>query len=171
MPEERTETSDRFHYTWMNTKDYRSRFGYLSYASGAGPQFILPSTGAERLYSDLPVFYTAEATHHIPQEVAALGSVELTAVVHPLTARPWVWDTFLPRMRPEISRRWPAETGGDETFRKIMDVCERKGRRSEEIEPELESLLLPEKQRIQSHMTQAINRVLHLVYQVANGGL
>ena len=92
-------------------------------------------------------------------------------MVHPLTARPWVWDTFLPRMRPEIPRRWPAESGGDETFRKIMEVCERIGRDSDEIEPELEALLLPEKQRLQGHMTQAINRVLNRVYQVANGSV
>jgi len=174
--EERTEDSERFHYTWMTTRDYRSRFGYLSYESGAGTQFFLHSAGTVREYADLPVFSTSNGPYRIPPELVRAGSIEITAVIHHLTARIWVWNKFLPRLMAnevdEASRKWPAETGGDETLRQIIDVCNRRTREelSDEIAPDLESLLLPERQRLQGNMKEAIHRMLDLVYERGHGG-
>ena len=179
---ERTKNSLRFHYTWMSTRAYRLRFGHLSYESFAAPQFFLRTEGAEgtmQEYADLPIFSTSQGAYRIPQEVARVGSVEVTAVIHSRTAMGasfFVWERFLHGWKDNSSDeslcKWPTETGGDETLRKIIDVCERivrDGLESGRIIPELESLLLPERQRLQRNMTEAINRVLDLLYEDGSG--
>jgi len=182
--EERTKTSRRFHYTWMTTRRYRKRFGYLDYATHAGMRFQLRTSEVALEYADLPEFSTVTASYHLPSEVAAQGSVELTGVIHSYTPQTFVWVLCLPRyiaIHPEDPpRRWPAETGGDSTLRKILDACDRERPRFDgsdsdtginnvkEIEAELKALLRPEKERLQTNMTQAINRVLDLLYPHPN---
>ena len=166
--EERTNKSQRFHYTWMTTAEYRSRFGYLDYESTAIAQCSLDSTGTIQEYEDLSIFSTSEGLRRVPPELVLAGSVEITAVIHPLTARTWVWNDILPRQiddSPDGSTRmWPTETGGNETLRKIMDVC------AQPPYADLDMLLLPERKRLQSNMSVAINRMLDLLYQDDNGG-
>lgn len=40
---ERTEQSQKFHYTWMTTADYRTRFGHLAYDAQAGMRMVMPA--------------------------------------------------------------------------------------------------------------------------------
>ncbi len=154
--EERTEDGVPFHYTWMTTKEYRSRFGHLSYDSDGGPR--------------LPIFSTiAGEVYRIPPEVARVGAAELTGVVHPLAAQPFVWNWFLPKEiamgKDKGPRWWPAETGGKETLQKIVHLCQ--GRRepsgADLIDPELVSLLRPERERLLGSIVGAINRALDLL--------
>jgi hypothetical protein len=41
---EETPPSHRFHYTWMTTEEYRSRYGWLAFSSNAGTQLMIPVT-------------------------------------------------------------------------------------------------------------------------------
>jgi hypothetical protein len=168
--QERTDQSQRFHYTWMTTKEYRSRFGHLTYESGVGSQFLVQSGGTLREYAELPVFSTAERAYRIPPEVGQAGTVELTAIIHPKSAKWWVWAEFfgwLGRGYPDASsRKWPSETGGDEALREILDFLHNPTgcTTPPEFEEKFDLLLLPERQRLQGEMTGAINRVLGLLY-------
>lgn len=164
MYEERTEQSQRFHYTWTTTREYRRGFGHLAYGADAGTNFVVQAADKARAYDDCPIFASDESWYRIPVEVAETGSVSLTAIVHPLTARVWVWQRFLRRREP---RKWPSETGGDKTLEAIQAACERASRESvrlDQISDELVRLLEPEKQRLQEEMRGAIRRMVHLVY-------
>jgi hypothetical protein len=170
MHQERTETSKRFHYTWMMTRDYRARFGHLAYESGVGSQFFVQSGDTVREYADLPIFSTADRAYRIPREIWEAGSVELTAIVHPKAARLWDLVEDIARRRGEgpegSSRQWPEETGGEATLRKIRQVLTTPGEGGwREAEEKLDALLLPERRRLQNNMTQAIHRMLALLYE------
>jgi hypothetical protein len=169
--QERTETSPRCHYTWMTTKEYRRRFAYLAYESGAGSHFFVQSQGSVREYADLPILWTPDGAFRIPREVAGAGLVELTSVIHPWTAEVGAWQATLQcqsRLDSEgPPRQWPPETGGGETLLQIKQVCARAnagdwhpGRKNED----LDALVLPEKRRLQRNMTEAINHMLALLY-------
>lgn len=173
--EERTETTPRFHYTWMTTRQYRERFGHLDYAADAGMSFLVSSSDSVREYAHLPRFSTAEASYHLPPEVAAVGEVELTGVINHLAPRVFVWTELLARsvsyFPTDQPRRWPAETGGDATLHQILEVCGRDDASArpgspawEAVENELKKLLQPEKERLQAKMTKAIHDMLDLVY-------
>ena len=109
----------------MTTRTYRARFGHLAYATHAGTMFLLPSSESLYEYADLPEFSTEKANYHLPPEVAALGSVELTGVINHLAPRVVVWTHFLQdfaaRYPTNPPRQWPAETGGDPTFRRMVE--------------------------------------------------
>lgn len=167
---ERTDTSQRFHYTWMTTKEYRARFGYLAYECAAGSQFYVQSDTAVWVYAALPIFYTAGGAYHIPEEIAEAGTVELTAIVHPKTAELWhvaeVMHIRAGKSLEDGSRQWPAETGGEGTFRKIREALNDPVERSlSEIAERIDALLLPERRRLQENMVQAIQYMLELVYE------
>jgi hypothetical protein len=174
--EERTETTLRFHYTWMTTRQYRERFGHLDYAANAGMSFLVSSSNSVREYAHLPRFSTPEACYHLPPEVAAVGEVELTGVIHPMAPRVWVWTEQLAQSVRDFPtdqpRRWPAETGGDATLHQILEVCGWDGASArpgspayDAVENELKTLHQPEKERLQAKMRKAIHGMLDLVYQ------
>lgn len=184
--EERTENSPRFHYTWMTTEEYRRRFGHLQYEAAAGTYFRVQSQGEVREYRNRPVFYTADHMYHIPAEVAEAGTVALTAAIHPLTRKLGQWNLILKMHARRYARnhpeRWPAESGGADTLRRIKDLLgrynsswqlaldstmedyEARLREVQPLEEELAALVLPEAQRLQANMTEAINRMLALAY-------
>lgn len=168
--EERTEHSARFHYTWMTTSKYRDRFAHLAYDTDAAPEFALVSAGEAREYAAGPIFATKGVAYRIPVEVAEAGSVLLTAIVHSLTPRVWVWQHFLP---PEQFRRWPSDTGGEKTLAEILGVCEREARQNDRLKDEicedLVRLLEPERKRLQHEMGKAIRRMVQLVYDSKGG--
>jgi hypothetical protein len=167
--QERTDTSPRFHYTWMTTKEYRHRFAYLAYEQGAAPDFFVDSQGSTRAYADLPVFTTRDGAYRISPEVAEAGLVELTSLIHSRMDVPEMWSIAQKMERywdPEFaSRRWPSQTGGEETLRRIKELCAREDVMWNIVKHEdLAALVLPERQRLHREMTRAINRMLGLLY-------
>lgn len=169
---ERTDSSPRFHYTWMTTREYRRRFAHLTYAEDASPDFFIYSEGSMLEYVDLPVFTIPDGAYRIPPEVAEAGLVELTSVIHPYMAQVdlEIWYIALRhqtrRDEESPSHPWPLETGGEEPLRQIKQACEQgvaKGWCFEKRE-DLAPLVLPEKRRLQKNMTEAIDRMLALVY-------
>ena len=72
----RDQDSDRFHYTWMTTSEYRSRFGHLAYDAQAGVGFAVGGGGSVREYVERPMFFAAHGPYRLPLEVLEAGSVE-----------------------------------------------------------------------------------------------
>lgn len=126
---ERTEDSQKFHYTWMTTAEYRERFACLSYHCAAGVAISLSTSSGIAEYANRPIFVDQEQAHRIPSEIVEQCSAELTGVIHPDSAQPWIWlhllENYITNRETGQKRRWPEETGGDETFRKIMEFCHR----------------------------------------------
>ena len=171
--EERTEASRRFHYTWMTTKEYRRRFACLAYESGAGTGFLVQVDGVVREYAEVPIFGSAHGAYRIPLEVAQAGMVELTAAIHPFTSQAEGWGLAVDFQRDRdedgVAGQWPSETGGERTLQQIEQLFARPDARGwsyERFDAELAALLLPERQRLQGSMTEAINRVLALIYDL-----
>ena len=168
LHEERTETE--------KTRNYQKKYGHLA----ASPRGVGLDTGSKVTKpANLPVVGTTDGYCRIPRELIEVGTVELTGVLHSLVFQVWTWKIFLPRLIAngvdEAARKWPVETGGEGTFRKIVEVCDRYTQ--EELldqdanhgqwgrpNSDLEALLRPERQRMQSEMTEAISRMLELVY-------
>lgn len=166
---ERTVTSFAGHYTWMTTSEYGARFGHLDYDTDGGTRFVIPLAGHEHEYAEGPTFSTREMAYRIPAKVATIGSVPLTAIIHPNTAKIRWWQNFL---RNEQSRVWPIETGGDRTLVAIETLCKRAARLKgwevqaiAKINAELMQLLEPENRRLKQEMKKAIRRMIQLVYE------
>lgn len=108
--------------------DTHSRFGHLACESGAGTYSVVQVEGMARQYGALPFFYTADGPWHIPLEVAEAGLVELTSLIPPLATdiSTWLMMLDLERKRPTegAARKWPSETGGEETFRQIKEALD-----------------------------------------------
>ena len=170
----RTDSTERFHYTWMTTADYRRRFASLDYEAKAGATFVLLGQDGSRVYEhDSPILFSADGQPFlVPAPVLAAGRVEITGVVHPLTSRSW----FARRITGHphsASWHWPEETGGDRVLALILARCEAimAGAQSPErpdlpvgCDPVLEELMAPERQRLRQAMASAIRNMRALVY-------
>lgn len=107
------------------------------------------------------------------------GSVEVTAIIHDATPQTWTWkylsnDFKLAEERGDKSivegYRWPEETGGEETLKKILALFRgetkvwRENEDGENVDVDFDEVLRPEKERLQKNMADAINCMLSLVY-------
>lgn len=189
MHEERTENSKRFHYTWMTTDEYRKRFGYLAYDSGASTKFFLHSVGNIRECVDRPLFATSDREYQIPPEVATAGSISLTALIHPYTATVSFWKTILNMEGNYTNNKLEAiktlckqiiqqnERRETEMEEKLIGLSEPKRElfkretyeiiSKSEYEPndDLLQLLSEKKQPLLQEMENAIRRMLQVVYE------
>lgn len=182
---QRTDETPQFHYTWMTTDDYRSKYGRLAFACDAGTQMFLPvsaqlqdgrevSGSLANSSSRATVNLTEEREFQIPQEVVDAGTVKLTGVIHRMTSVPWPWAPYVKDDAETF--RWPEETGGADTVAKIFELCrsiadevERadspdKRAKLEEADEELERLLAPERERQRAEIIAATQAVVDLVY-------
>lgn len=182
-----TRTSDtlKFHYTWMTTEEYHSRFGWLAFASVAGTELFLPVSMRLENSSEISgamannpsrasIHLTEETEFQLPPEVRDAGTTRITGVVHQMSDRPRVWLRFLKNYPDSLP--WPEETGGSETGRKIAARCRtiqmeatQSGKAEEHrdldaIDEELALLLAPERRRLQQEMVLTMNRVVSLVF-------
>jgi hypothetical protein len=110
----------------------------------------------------------------VPDEILDAGRVELTAMVHPVLSTRWVWSWTqgnTPWLQ-EISLKWPPETGGAETVRKIIRVleenpkeefCELYGEPVIGFNSEIHRLANPERQRLRKLMEEATHKVVSLI--------
>jgi len=181
----RTADTPRFHYTWMTTEDYRSRFCRLSFACAAGTELFLPVSCRLQDGRDISGFLANNSSRssvhvseklecRLPQEILDAGTIGMTGVIHPLAARPWVWLNRLGKIDQPLS--WPEETGGANTAQKIVARCrlvEARTRQSgpteaqgglDAVDEELSGLLSPERRRLQERMVEAMQRVVAVLY-------
>jgi hypothetical protein len=187
----RTKKSFAFHYAWRTTRVYRTQFGYLAYYTGSGTKAFVGSDEGVYGVDNPPAFTTRHKIYALPSEIEQLASVELTAPVHPYAPEFRPVSDYLRSLiigtsdRP--ARHWPQETGGDAVIYKFIELNERIHEiylsepktnperwreqadtliaREAPIKAECDALFLPERQRLQRNMTDAINRMLDLVWE------
>ena len=167
--------SQGFHYSALPTLEYRTRFGYLGYAHQGGTHVKMTiGDGFVSLADHLWVIADQKGRWwQLPREVADVGSVDVTAFVHPIV--PLLLES-IPLDRDLI----PAESGGRATLQRVVARI-RELRRDPESEagfPDdhpapprerftdrvLYDLLEPERRRQRNAMLLAIRRMLDCVY-------
>lgn len=165
-----------FHYSQLPTSEYRERFGFLAYSRSVGSRIYLSRSDGvlEAPGDDEAVVFDEEAgcLLPVPKEVLRAGRVELTAAVH-RACLPGRWVCDAPRR--ELS--WPAESGGVETLRAIIDRCRVLNEDwSQRVPPPkdfegpsltdytLYLLMQPERERQLAEMVAAMQRVLAIAY-------
>lgn len=147
----------------LPTREYRSRFGYLACVTTGRGGFSLPErqegSAMARIW-----FGGRDTVFRVPVEIEEAGRVEVTALIHPETAQPWVWS----RLFPKAPRSRPVETGGDETLREVLSHSRRKmqdgGGVANGLDEKLVALLSPERRRLHEAMKDAIRSVLSVAY-------
>jgi len=171
-----------FHYSWMPTDVYRSKFGRLTFAAEAGDALYF-TLAAElpdgRVLRGLVDSNWSRVTIHLgdggelqlPEEVLAASRVELTGMVHPLASDPSIWRI---RTRLEEPPASASENAGAAIARDIIARCKRALEEPEragaddaetrkELEAELVTLLAPERERMRRKMAEAIGAMIRLV--------
>ena len=174
---EATPQSHRFHYTWMTTEEYRSRYGWLAFACNAGTRLMIPVTAQRQdgkavsgLLDNNPcrptVHLTEDRGFQLPEEVVDAGTVCLTGVIHETASEPWIWLHHL--QEEDHTLPWPEETGGTETGARIVNRCRvlstQNERSLEAVDAELHELVEPERVRQRAEMVVAMQAVIALVY-------
>jgi hypothetical protein len=172
-----------FHYSWIKTDEYRERFGYLAFSRSAGTSVslrlqngtqVMPSDDAPHVFD-----FTMERMFYLPTEVLAAGRAFVSGAVHAYGADAGLWHHLIFRGRPAPD--WPSESGGAATMEKIRQRCralsEGLSRREclsvQDFRPSqdanlffvdnpLYQLLEPERQRQQTGMVAAMERVVKL---------
>lgn len=147
----------------MATRKYRRRFGYLACVT-TGWGGCLPTVSEDGRSTARIWFGGRDRVFRVPVEIEEAGRVEVTAVVHPETAQPWVWS----RLAPNEPRSWPVESGGDETLREVLSHSQRKMQERDFgasfLDEKLVALLLPERCRLHEAMKAAIRSMLSVAY-------
>ena len=184
----RTEETVRFHYTWMTTEDYWSRYGWLAFACAEGTQLFCPVQAQlqngekiSRLLDNNPcraiLHLTEEHEFQLPQEVLDIGTVRVTGVIHRNASMPYIW--MEPLHDNAYTMPWPEQTGGAETVAKILGLLRniaKKVKRSPksdnqgilgEVNQELDNYLVPERKRLQEEMIAAMRKMVNLIYGIA----
>lgn len=170
----RTKSTLEFHYTWMTSAEFRSRFGCLAFACDAGTELLVPvcirlEDGGEihgflnNSSSRASFRLTDVREYQLPHEVLAAGTISLTGIIHPKAASIWLWLQHLEKGGQPESLPWPEQTGGLETGRKIAALC-RHRESPTGIDQELANLLAPERKRLLLEVVLALQRIVDLLY-------
>jgi hypothetical protein len=167
--------SQGFHYSALPTLEYRARFGHLAYAH-PGATRVQRTRGDSfvSLMDHLHVIADRDGRWcSLPREVAEVGSVGITALIHPYA---WIILEWIPVDRDFL----PPESGGRATLQQAVararqlrrDPKSRQDFPDDHPAPQTEryidrvlyDLLEPERRRQRSAMLLAIRRMLDLVY-------
>ena len=155
-----------FHYSDIPTGEYRSRFGYLAFSCSSGTSVFVATW---------PLIYSRDKIaavpgddgqiYGLPKEILNAGETHLTAIIHPNAS-----------CYPVCKRltAWPEESGGQIALQKIAARCremedpanpesERYTRSIGYIDPYLDSLIAPERQRQKQGIIRSIDRVCELI--------
>ena len=188
--EERVETG--FHYSWIPTQEYRTRFGHLAFCRSAGSRVSLNVSPGERLIpsDDHAAVYDPIIAHmrSLPDRVLQAGTTWVSGIVHVLAADTHLWRYLL---RETCLPSWPAESGGTKTLEEIIERCrvliadpskehrlsgeERSSSTDEAVRQDYDfscvdwplcKLIEPERKRQQRNMVEAMKRMLDVIADV-----
>lgn len=167
------------------TRRYLERFGHLEFVFDMGAHLrprAAPGSGTgDPSWRDdrAQVFSPEHGVVTVPREVLDVGTVELTAVVHPLTDSTYHWTPAWER----LSRwAWPEQSGGRAAIARLGEVVERaitdpngsfdaalllqgipwEGRARHAYD--LYEFIAPERERQRREATLAIERMLEHVF-------
>lgn len=177
---ERTLQTPEFHYTWMPTDEYRSKYGFLAFACPVGTQLM---TGyQEYLPDDTLISGTLDNNpcrasvngkdgreYDIPKEVEDTGSIDVTGLIHPRLTSDYVYRSYT-RKGAQMFRG--QDTGAEA---RIFQLCQRitedekrdctpgADEHQEKLEA-LDKLIDQERECIRERMVKTIQSVVDLVY-------
>ena len=99
-----TDQSNRFHYTWQATADYRRRFGHWNYLARYGTSFIFASDGGSVNSAGVGAAVLDEEGNWIavPQPLLEVGKAEVNAFMHLDMTRWWRRVAMKGRGLPEF---------------------------------------------------------------------
>ena len=172
-----------FHYSWLPTVEYRSRFGYAAFAAAAGTTVsLILADGSEKVPSDKePLIFDPRAGQFaaLPHEVLAAGTADVSALIHPRAAWPAVWHRFRSDRDDRSVFNWSTEVEAA-LYGQILERIEalRDGAPVEEIQRDavddgdrgyvsgcdlvLYRLLVPERERQKRRIVAALQHVVDL---------
>lgn len=162
----RGEDADPFHYSWMPTEEYHRRFGFLAFACADASRFVKPVRlevddatvdGVLDNNVNYAVLWVPRKPFNLPDAILKAGTCIVTGVVHPRAACPSAWQKTLATVKS--NHAWPAETGGAATLARIRARVEAAGA-VDTIDPELQELLAPERERLLGEMVAAMSRMV-----------
>ena len=155
-----------FHYSDLPTREYRDRFGFLSFSCSSGTTVFV---------MEWPLVYSRDKVaavpgedgkmYGIPKEILEAGETNLTAIIHPGGSCYPVCNSL---------KDWPEESGGPAALEKITARCREM---QNPANPEskmytrsigytdalLDNLVAPERQRQKREIVRAIDRVCGLI--------
>lgn len=168
----RGEDAERFQESWLPTEEYRRRFGFLAFACPAAERWIRPvrleiddesHDGVLDNNVNYAVLWVPKKPFNLPDAILKAGTCIVTGVVHPRAACPSAWQRTLETVKS--NHAWPAETGGPATLARIRERVAATGP-VQNIDPELQRLLAPERQRLLDEMAAAMNRMVEQIHGV-----
>jgi|GEM_PF-1656890 hypothetical protein len=170
-----------FHYSWMATSEYLSRFGYLQYASaystGMGDRDRWQGTQTVPMIVGSDNFW-----YRLPPQVVTAGTALLTGVIHQESSGSWLL-LLRERMSAQEEQYWPEESGGKEVLEQLLRLCKeyRESNRGasqsslenklagtelslNDFESSVEKILAIERNRLKNEMRKSIIRAIDLAY-------
>lgn len=158
---DRVDEREAFHYTWMPTAEYRTRFGHWHYATDHGTQFVVrrsDSDGGTQIHRhDLARVIGPDGELPVSPDLCAAGTVHLTAHVHDTFVAEWVhyYGAMLRRQREEMGDR----LGGPTYRQDILDLCDRHSDDLTRFDRELAA----ERSRLRGELRATLERVRDLL--------
>jgi hypothetical protein len=96
----------------------------------------------------------------VPEAISSAGTVELTAVIHPLSSHVSLWQERLcSQGAPDFE--WPEESGGRAVAERLRTIAQNA---PDEAEKLIDDLLEPERERQRRQMVKAMASMLRAVY-------
>lgn len=159
-----------FHHAQLPTEEYRRRFGLLNVLDRGAPDFSLHSAAEVAYFEAAPGVLVDGKPMSVPAEVAFLGSVMVTGVLHDRSSEAWLWERqfkWLGRkagdnLEPEL--RWPRASGGIAIVEAIRRILREPAPTYRFFESAVDYLIAPERERQKRLMRQGAERIIALVY-------
>src|SRR5205085_959036 len=114
-----------FHYSWLPTREYQERFGYLAFSKSGGTSVAVLNADGGRLVpsDDAPCVYdpAARALYLVPEETLTAGRAYVSGIIHEAGASKYLWQNVLARVDrfDEVLER----IDGLELGKRILDRC------------------------------------------------
>jgi hypothetical protein len=124
------------------------------------PKEVLRGQSVMKSFGPPLEYFSTDGWVIVPKEILQIGSVELTAVIHPESAQAQLWQHRI-NQASWGDLQWPADTGGRATLEEIKKLTQNP---AEPTKAELDRLLEPERQRQRSLIKEAINSMVQLIY-------
>lgn len=166
----RSADAERFQESWLPTEEYRQRFGFLCFSCAAAERWVKPVRlqvdtefyeGVLDNNVNYAVLWVPKKPFNLPDAILKAGTCMVTGVVHPRAACPSAWQRTLETVKS--NHAWPVETGGPATLARIRERVASTGP-VQNIDPELQALLAPERQRLLDAMTATMTRMVEQIH-------
>jgi len=167
----RKDGDEKLHYTWMPTKEYRSRFGFLDYAAGCGSCIAFDvGAGALSLEDTIVAIHLPDGSpRRLPKEILSVAQAKVTALIHPemvgfarIALRIWKQKDDAP-VDP-IREKVVEIVAKSRAAQRAAQHDNNRFKHFDEYRAQVKAAFAPERARQREAMMAAIVRVTDLVY-------